>query len=367
MAQEFLSASCIAKESLVRLRNNLVLGALVHRDFDCECASAGDVIQIRKPATFTATEFTGSNASAQDIVEDKAVVTLDKIADVTVSVTSKELTLNIQDFGRQVVEGAVLALAEKIESDLMSLYQCTAYTSGTAGQEMDSLKDIAGARKVLNENRVPMGNRHLVVGPDAESNLIILDAIASANRFGSTQALREASLGRIFGFDMWMSQSVPTHTAGTATSYSVAGTEGQLTLSVTSATNGHTFKKGDLISVADIDQTFVVAEDVTVAETIATVKITEPVEETFSAADGTTTATHSANVGFHRDAFALVTRPMALPMGGASGAIENYEGLTVRVTMGYDMATKTNTISFDILYGIKCLDPRLAVRVWKIA
>jgi hypothetical protein len=54
---------------------------------------------------------------------------------------------------------------------------------------------------------------------------------------------------------------------------------------------------------------------------------------------------------------------MALPLGGATGAVVNYNGLSIRVTMGYTMSNKVNTISWDILYGVKTLQPELAARM----
>ena len=111
MSQNFLTVEMIAKEALLRLRNNLVMRQLVYNDHSSEFASYGDTIQVRKPATFTAVDFVGnSNAiDVEDIVESKVQVKMDKIADVSVEVTSRELTYNIQDFGSQVVEGAVQA------------------------------------------------------------------------------------------------------------------------------------------------------------------------------------------------------------------------------------------------------------------
>ena len=70
-----------------------------------------------------------------------------------------------------------------------------------------------------------------------------------------------------------------------------------------------------------------------------------------------------ANIGglaFHKNAFALVTRPLALPSGAASSAIVNYDGFGLRVVYGYDMDKKTDTISIDMLCGVKTLDAKLA-------
>ena len=67
------------------------------------------------------------------------------------------------------------------------------------------------------------------------------------------------------------------------------------------------------------------------------------------------------NIVFHKNAFALVTRPLELPMGAKdNSAIVNYDGFGLRVVYGYDMDTKTDTISIDMLCGVKTLDKDLA-------
>lgn len=65
-------------------------------------------------------------------------------------------------------------------------------------------------------------------------------------------------------------------------------------------------------------------------------------------------------VAFHKNAFAMVTRPLALPQGAAKSAIVNYDGLGLRVVYDYDMQKKTDTISIDMLCGFKTLNDKLA-------
>lgn len=72
------------------------------------------------------------------------------------------------------------------------------------------------------------------------------------------------------------------------------------------------------------------------------------------------TATTAKAVAFHKNAFALVTRPLALPKGAANAAVMNFEGFGLRVVQDYDIKTKTDTISIDMLCGVKILDEKLA-------
>lgn len=68
-------------------------------------------------------------------------------------------------------------------------------------------------------------------------------------------------------------------------------------------------------------------------------------------------------VAFHKNAFALVTRPLAAPEGAAKSAIVNYDGLGLRVVYGYDIKSKKDVVSIDMLCGVKTLDETLAATV----
>lgn len=78
------------------------------------------------------------------------------------------------------------------------------------------------------------------------------------------------------------------------------------------------------------------------------------VDQNVDKADG-----YTPSIAFHKNAMALVTRPLALPQGAAKAAIVNYDGFGLRVVYGYDMNTKTDTVSIDMICGVKLLDQNL--------
>ena len=72
---------------------------------------------------------------------------------------------------------------------------------------------------------------------------------------------------------------------------------------------------------------------------------------------------HTANLAFHPLAFAYVTRPLLNPDGqGVSSYVTSYNGISLRVTKGYDQKYKRSIYSMDVLYGFKTVYPELAVR-----
>lgn len=374
MANEFLTVEEIARDSLLRLQNNLVMAALVHTDHSQEFASKGDTVQVKAPATFDAKDWdTGDSVSTQDIKEDRVLVKLDQVADVTVEITSRQLTQNIQDFGEQVTEGAMQAIAQKIDYELCKLYKGVHHYSGDAGQTPDELADIAQARKVLNDNKAPFNQRRLVVDTEADAELLVLDAIVHAEKSGTTDALREANIGRLMGFDTYMDQNIFSHGRGTLdiqstpTNITVSGahSEGATEVDLAGVEDGTRVEKGDIVEINE--KNYAVTEQSPVASSnTVTIKITPGLKESLSGGEVVERPIedHTANLAFHRNAFAFVNRPMALPMGGAQGAVVNYNGLSIRATMGYGMSKKVNTISWDILYGNKVLQADLACRMF---
>lgn len=367
MANTFLTVQQIARQALLRLQSNMVMAGLVYTDYSNKFKEQGDTIQIRKPATFIADEF-GGTINLQDVGEKYVLVKLDKIADVSVEVGSKELTLNIEDFGMQILDGATLAIAEKIDQDLCGLYADIPYYSGIGGTTPSKLDDISATMLVLNNNRVPMSNRSVVWDPYAQAKLVTIDSIARADASGSTAALREASMGRVLGFDNYMDQNIKTQTAGAYTSLGdvkATGTKDATSITLTSAAGTSTAKvlKGDVFTVAD--QQFVATADSSAAVSgVVTVNVYPAVKEEITDQAVSFGKSHVASLAFHKNAFALVTRPLEPPMGGANSYVATApNGMSLRVTMGYDMSTKKNTISIDCLYGVKSIYPELAARV----
>jgi hypothetical protein len=74
------------------------------------------------------------------------------------------------------------------------------------------------------------------------------------------------------------------------------------------------------------------------------------------------TTTENQSVFFHKNAMALVTRPLEKPMSGeARTAIVQKDGVGIRVIMSYDHAYLSTLVTYDLLYGIKLLNSSLAV------
>lgn len=209
MANTFLTIDMIAKEALMILRKNAVMAGLVHRDYSKEyVAGVGDTITIRKPATFTVKDFVESTGiTVQDATEEKQTVKMDKFYDVSFAVTSKDLTMNISDFSAQLLVPAMMAFRDKIDAEIIKVAETATHTV-THAEGLIAPADVISARKLLNDGATPLSMRSLVVGTQAEADLLSSELFVSADKVGDTEGLKEASLGRKFGFDTYVDQNV---------------------------------------------------------------------------------------------------------------------------------------------------------------
>lgn len=71
----------------------------------------------------------------------------------------------------------------------------------------------------------------------------------------------------------------------------------------------------------------------------------------------------SFNFGFHRNALALVSRPLALPNTalGVRSSVGAYNDIAMRVTMQYNITSQGTIVTLDLLCGVAVLDEDLGV------
>lgn len=366
-----ISITEFSRRVLDRLIENLVFPNLIYKDFSQDFVEdKGASIQVKKPPVFTAAEFVQATGTvAQNTVEESVTVTLNHLADVTVEYTALQRACNVSEQRLNAfIESAAVALAQKINSDGLLLYKDIPYYTGAAGSTPDALSDFTEPRKVLNDHKVPISGRKAVWDTGAEAKFLLIDSVIEADKSGTTQALREGSIGRLMGFENYVSQAVKTHTTvGAGTTIAIdnnpAGySKGDTEIHIDGLSAG--FAVGDIFTIAGHTGAQYV---VTVAGTLATADqdITIYPALIDDVADGvklTPIATHVANLAFHENAFAFVTRPLALP-ADKEAYVTSWNGVSMRVVRGYDMTYKKDVISIDCLYGYKTMYPEMACRI----
>jgi hypothetical protein len=382
MANTIITSDMIAKEALMQVKNNMVMGNHVHREYKDEFAKVGSTVSIRKPVKFEAKD--GATRVAQDVSETTVPFVINKRKHVSWSFSTQDLTLSIEEYSKRYITPAAIALANQVDADLCDLYKGVHQSSGAAGVTPATFKAFAGASTELNRFAVPMDSRSLVLDTDAELNAA--DVLKGLYNPGMVEdAVRNIATGRIGNMTTYMDQNIKTHTAGTAdANYDVNGAD-QTGSSINVDTGSGTILEGDLITFASVYsvnpvsrqstgnlKTFTVT-GTTGGATVTNIEI-EPAIITSGAyqnvtnapADGddvVLTATHQANLAFHRNAFGLVVVPLEMPDGAPFKARQTADNLSIRVLKDYDIDNDEDIIRIDILYGVKDIYPEFACRL----
>lgn len=206
----FLTAERIVATQLGLLIRELGLPRTVWRDpvGDAFTGAKNDTVSVRLPAyapARTRVLRSGSARTKDTLNERKVDLTLNIDIYKDVGITDEQFSLDIADFGAQVLAPITQGIVDRIGTELASVISAAdyaktlafTYATGNAWEDI-----ILAARELLNKAHVPMGSRFLAVGSSIETALLSTDLFVKANESGGTDALEEATLGRKGGFQV---------------------------------------------------------------------------------------------------------------------------------------------------------------------
>ena len=371
----FVNVSMIAMEALRQLEFELVALSLAYRDKTSDFGqvggyAVGDTVSIKTRPSYATDEFSGT-INTQDIRQSKADFQIEKFYDISVPWTSREAALSIDSLSEDVITPAMQSMAQELDTYLLTKAWDGRgeYASTTL---LQSAADIALARKEANAQQMSKSNRIGLVNGTLEATMLGTDAF---NRFdsresGGVSALENARIGRLMAID-WMSTENFTdesHTSGGGVGVTktapTAGTQNEIGLSVltlNAAATG-TFNDGDRIYVAGMKRPLIVNGT---QATPSAINLAHQIDELVPVTAAVTVVSdgqtfNKAGIIFTPDAFAYAMPPLDLPRDKVA-YVATANGMSIRVVIGYDQTTKTNTISFDCIVGAKCYDPRKVV------
>lgn len=438
-----------AQESLAILEENMVVAMLCHRDFEPIVAQFGDVVNTRRPGQFVSKRKTDADqVTIQDATAVNVQVPLNQWLHVSFMIKDGQESKSFKDLVSEFMAPAMLAQARIVDQILLG--QAIQFMNNNAGglgqlSSTTARSYILNTRNVMNKNKAYVQNRNLILTPNSETAVLGLDLFLAAQQVGDDgTALREASLGRKLGFDIFMCQnamSVPTgnsvttgavnnasgYPAGyskssniavdlitgavtTGTWLTIAGDNTPYRVAAHTETLGNTtaIKLDRNLQYPIVDDAVITfytpgavnfasgypvgyAKEITVDNFTVAPVIGQPVTfgnggepadlYTIVGVNGLTGITldrplefaisddDAVNIGpagdynfaFHRNAFALVCRPLAQPRPGtgALSAVVNYNDLSMRATITYQGKDQGHLVTLDMLLGVAILDQNL--------
>jgi hypothetical protein len=290
MANDLYTATQAARSTLAALRYLTTLPRTVRQDFSSEfVAGRGRTVDVRTPVTVGASrEYTDANRAARaaivfdDITEATVPVTMDTQVYKAVRLPDDFNTFSLTSLETQVLRPQAESVVDGVTAPLLTEMNAVATDASIpllAADGSNAIAVLIAARAVLNARKVPMSDRFFAVTPEAEAAILNIELLQKANESGSDGMLREATIGRLFGFTI----------------------------------------------------------------------VTDP--------------SLTKSVAYHRDAFALVTRPSRPPEGAAKSAVVSQDGFALRWLQHYNPLQLEDQSVVDTFVGSTTLDADRAVSV----
>lgn len=160
MANTLITTSYLNNEGLEVLENNLVFAAKVNRqyadDFGQKDFKIGATVNVRRPPRYIGTF--GPNLNVEDTNQTYLPVSINYQFHVDAQFTTADMELQMEDFRPNVLEPAMAAVYNRIDSDgCFYAYQNTALGIGTPGAGIASYKTFSDARAIMALESAPKG------------------------------------------------------------------------------------------------------------------------------------------------------------------------------------------------------------------
>jgi len=217
----------VAADALPALVSNLIMGNLVNRDYEPTLAQAGDTVNIPIPPTLVANNIAeGGTVTTQNPSLGNAQIVLNTHAEATFQIPDVTKVLAIPDLLRVYMQPAVVAIAERIESDLLGLYASFSANTpvGIAGTPITEAV-IDAAETALFQAKVPSTQaKHLIVDSGTYSQMRQISRFSEFQTAGEAglRALIDGTVGKIKDFFVFRSQLVAKTGSSPVTTHNLA-------------------------------------------------------------------------------------------------------------------------------------------------
>lgn len=195
---------------------------LVNRNYEGEISNHGDTVHINTIGAITVKSYTKNT----DIDAPETLTTTDQTLVID---QAKYFNFQVDDVDKVQAAGelvdtamgrAAYALADVSDAYLLGVIAAGAAAGNTIGSAAAPIaltasnvyENIVKLKTKLDKANVPNTGRTIVVPPDVHSLLLLDDRFAKSTAAAGQEALINGLVGRIAGFDVYMSNNVKTGT-----------------------------------------------------------------------------------------------------------------------------------------------------------
>ena len=200
-----------SSQMLVDFREEAVFAGLTNRQYEGNL-TAGNKLHIVSPVPVKVKEYkaAGRTTTADDITDTEIELVIDQEKNFDFYVDDIDRAQSagaLDEYSRSAAHGLVDDADKHLGA--LAVTNSTAVTATVTDAESawNVLRDL---RKALRKAKVPNQNRVFVANAEFEGLLLEYSSkITNADTLGATEGLREAAIGRLLGFDGYVSENLP--------------------------------------------------------------------------------------------------------------------------------------------------------------
>jgi hypothetical protein len=206
-----------ASELIRERESNLVLANLVKR-YDRDVKSKGQTVEIPNLSNITANaKAANTQVTLNAPTETKETITINQYFESSVLVEDNADAQSAYDTHSEYRKKAGYAIAEKMDN-FIAVTMTSGFTEevGTFGTALD-YDVFLDAKLALDEAKVPLTERYLVVTPKGHRDMLEIDEFIRYDAMGASgqpSPIKTGKVGTILGSEVFMSQNLVV-TAGT--------------------------------------------------------------------------------------------------------------------------------------------------------
>lgn len=225
----------VADEALPVLEPNLRMAALVNRDYEAVLANRGDTVQIPVAPTLVANDMSETgNVTLQAANFGNISVSLTQHKEASFVVNDVAKALSNIDVLRSLMQPAMLALASKVETDLLSTSALFTFNTplGTAGTDpTEALVDTIET-SFFDASVPDTEERICACSSGFYSKLRQVERFSEERMIGSGDAILSGNVGRLKNVSFFRSQFIKAVGSSPATTTNLAFTRNGIALVV---------------------------------------------------------------------------------------------------------------------------------------
>lgn len=221
-----------AAEVLANLRNTLVYAqdGIINSDYEGEIANYGNKVNITAFNDPSIADYAeGSDLSFASLADTTQQLVIDQAKAFAFTVDDVNARQALPNFLPEVSQGAAWGLANATDSYVSAAMVAGVPTANKLGIQSVTSTAPEGAydlivnfRTILGRAKIPTSGRWVIVPPEFYAILLRDDRFLKVNEAGTDQGLRNGIVGRVAGFDVYESNTVPD--TGADSSASVGST-----------------------------------------------------------------------------------------------------------------------------------------------